>query len=635
MNRLYSASIIILKFLRIHYFILANLLIIIFLLALPYFLFEGKFFLGGDDTRLFYVYPKEYLLNTQFFSWTNLSSVGWNFSYQSFLPFVIVWTVLSEIIKSKIILGYFSFSLTLILGLIFFQRLMRELIIENKDDYRLEVFAGSLFFVFSPIIINNHFLNPLIPIWLIGLIPALCFYFLRFLKTVKYLNVLKGVMFTTIFSFGSHNIPWALGFLIPILLSLILCSILFRKQDIFVFVKRFMIFFGIILLSQLFWLFGFLMTVLVSSENSITAKVLSENFVSEFARTVNGTSTGTIIYPLLNLFHRQIAFDYQWNLKIIYSLFYDKTYFLNTTYIIVLFLGILNFKKNTNQWERKTFVLLLVAFLLSLYFFTVNIGPLKDLFIQFGNIPGFVIFRNAYDKFALGYALIYSVLITYCLVVIRRKYKSVNKVYLFISLIFLLVTVINIIPIKRIIVSPLWTTKNIYKNITIPKEYFDFMKSIKNTVSPTNNILSIPYGLSLYTVIKDVDTNNVYVGVSPVIIFSGVNDISGYLSFNYVPEASVVDKSIINRDYDVLNNILYTHNINYIFLTKNIPEEVRNSFIFVQDVLKAQDREFVSGITDKKIIRSSKGNYELYTAKKMNSLISSNNLSFKKISRVK
>ena len=455
----------------------SNCLIILFLIILPYFLFQGKLFIGGDDTRLFYAYPKEYLINTQFFSWTNLSSFGWNFSYQSFLPFVSLWTILSEIIKSKIVLGYLSISLPLILGLIFFQKFIRELIID-KEKHEPEILLGSSFYIFSPIILYNHFVNPLIPIWLIGLIPALCYYFLKFVKTGNLLDILKGIILTSIFSFGSHNSPWVGGFFIPITASLITCLFLFKKESILQFFKKFFIFFGFIFFSQFFWLLGFLLAFLSSSSNSFTSNVVSEAFSTDFARTILATSTGTIIYPLLNLFHRQIAFDYGLSLKEIYQIFYDKTYFLNFIFIIVLFLGILNFRKTLLPLERKIYLVLLVAFLVSLYLFTVNIGPLKALFIEFGYIPGFVIFRNAYDKFALGYTIIYSLLITYCLVIIKKRYLKMNKVYLTLISLFLLATLINILPIKKIMVSPLQTTENIYKNITIPQEYLEFMKEV-------------------------------------------------------------------------------------------------------------------------------------------------------------
>jgi hypothetical protein len=112
---------------------LINFGVIIFLLLLPYSLFEGKMFLGGDDTRLFYVFPKEYLSNIPFFSWTNLSSVGWNFSYQSFLPFVELWALISEFISSKIVLSYLSLSLPLILGFVFIQKLIKVLLDGNNS----------------------------------------------------------------------------------------------------------------------------------------------------------------------------------------------------------------------------------------------------------------------------------------------------------------------------------------------------------------------------------------------------------------------------------------------------------------------------------------------------------------------
>lgn len=619
---------------RKHSFFLANLLIILLLLGLPYFLFNGKLFIGGDDTRLFYVYPKEYLLNTQFFSWTNLSSMGWNFSYQTFLPFVLVWTFLAEIIKEKFVLSYLAFSLPLVLGFIFFQKLIAELVVKNRNDYKIEALLGAVFFVTSPIIINNHYLNPLIPIWLIGLIPAICCYFLRFLKTGKYINVLKTIILAIIFSFGSHNIPWLSAFLMPMITSIILCSLLFKKKDIFIFIKRFVIFFVITLFSQSFWLLGFVMTFINHSSSSFTSTVVSKDFVSDFARSVSATSMGSIIYPLLNLYQRKIAIDFGWNLKDIYLTFYDKTYFLNAIYVIILFLGIFNFKKNTNIWERKIFIVLLLAFITSLFLFTINIGPLFDFYLWLGNIPGFVLFRNPYDKFALGYGFIYAVLITYCLIVVARKYKKTDKKRFIILTTFSFAIFINALPIKDTIVSPLWTTKNIYKNITIPEEYLDFMAKIKNTVTPSNNILSVPYGLSLYTVIKDDNSNNVYAGVSPVVIFSGVNDISGYLSFNYAPEGVLFDKAIVNRDYKTLNEILYSHNINYVFLTKNIPEEVKKSYMFVPEVLKGQDKIFLLNTTSKQILTSSKGNYELYKTKKSNLQVTSDNSFFKRINRV-
>jgi hypothetical protein len=161
------------------------------------------------------------------------------------------------------------------------------------------------------------------------------------------------------------------------------------------------------------------------------------------------------------------------------------------------------------------------------------------------------------------------------------------------------------------------------------------MDEIKNKVSSTNTILSIPFGTSVYTVIKDANSNNSYVGVSPVKIFSGDNDLSGDMSFSFTKEVSMMDEIFIDRKYNELNNILFAHNVNYVMVTKNIPTQVLKSYVFNHDALIKQDAEFLQAITDKKILTSKNGSYDLYATKKRNTLLESQNLYFQKINTVK
>jgi hypothetical protein len=241
-------------------------------------------------------------------------------------------------------------------------------------------------------------------------------------------------------------------------------------------------------------------------------------------------------------------------------------------------------------------------------------------------------FRNFYDKFAPGYVLIYSALITISLVIFARRFP---KKRLFLLTAFLLIVVLNFLPVKAIIDSPLWTTKDIYKTISIPNEYLSFMEDIKKDISSTNTILSVPFGSSAYSVIKDDNSNGVYAGVSPVKIFSGVNDISGHLSFNFTPEADIVDGLIVNRNYQEFNKTMFEYNINYVLVTRNIPRELGSSYLYNQDLFDAQDNKFITAITKQKILVSSSGNYVLYSARNANSLLNSLNIYFQKISQVK
>src|SRR5258708_25318089 len=113
---------------KTYYFFYAFTLLL--LIVLPYYLFDNRLFIGGDDTRLFYVYPQEFLKAMAFFSWANVSSLGlYNPSFH-FVPFLLLWSAVSHIVNSKITLDYLAFSLPLILGFIYFQKLLKSLFLD-------------------------------------------------------------------------------------------------------------------------------------------------------------------------------------------------------------------------------------------------------------------------------------------------------------------------------------------------------------------------------------------------------------------------------------------------------------------------------------------------------------------------
>lgn len=609
-----------------------NFLAILFLLILPYLIFDGKLFLGGDDTRLFYTYPLEFIRNISFFSWHNVSSVGINSSDQYILPFMTLWLILKEIIPSGIAISYFAFSLPLILGLLFFQKAIRELLNLNHK-YDLEVFLGSLFYIFSPILIINQMFIFLTAICLIGVIPINIYLFIRYLKTSNFKFVLMAAIATMLLMGILYTLPWVFGFMLPVSLGLIIISFFYSfKQKIF-FIRKFIIYFGFMILTQSYWLTTFVSSYFSADSNSFAQKFGSKGFLDTFSPTIITTATGNIFYPLLNLFHRQIAMDFNWKLIDVFKNFYDITFVFNLIFIVVLIGGVLGFRKYYSRENKKIFIFLISTMMILLYLFTVNIGILKDLFLILGKVPGLLMFRNFFDKFALGFVIIYSFATTSCLVVLKKKFP---KKYPYIALTFFVVVILNFLPVKSTVNSPLWRTENIYRMINIPNEYLGFMKYINDNIPSTNTILSLPFGTSTYTIIKDEDTNNVYVGISPVKIFSGVNDISGHYSFNYSQEANTIDSIIINKAYDKFNSILYKYNVNYIILTKNIPQEVLNaSWLFDKNMLAKQDRNFEIAITGNKLFTSKNGSYELYETKMKNSLIKGNNVYFQKISPVK
>ncbi len=597
--------------------------IIIFLLLLPYWIFAGKFFIGGDDTRLYYIYSRQWLFNISFYSWFNLSSLSINSPQQFMFPFTIVWSLINEVIHFKLILDYLSFSSPLIIGFIYFKILFHELV-HNHKAYGFEIDIGALLFLMAPILFVNQLSIFLNSVWLICIIPVISYYIIRYLKTGNILYVFINYMFCVFFSLGIFALPWILGFLMPLFISLLLIYHLYRTKSVYI--KRIFIFCFSILFSQSFWLLPAVFSYLFSSRNNVGGEIFSTSFLNSFTGTVLSTASGNIIYPLLNLFHRQIAFDYSWPLKYVFINFYDKVLFINLIFVFIIFVGIVNTKKLFNS-EKIIYKLILLSFIFSLFFFTVNIGPLKYAFLLFGNIPGFVMFRNFYDKFALGFVVFYAALITFSLIIIARSYPRIKN---YIFTIFLVVLIVNIIPIKQIINKPLWTTNNEYTTVNLSNEYLNFVNQIQREIQPTSNILEIPFNNAAYAIIKDDNSNNAYVGTSPMKVFTGINDFSGDLSFN-VLEAQRINSDINTRNYKDLNKFMYDFNIDYVLLTKNIPNEIKQSYLFNSKDLAKQDSKMISSITNGVILKSEFGNYILYSAKQQKSLFSASNIKYVKI----
>lgn len=588
-------------------------------------------FIGGDDTRLFYYFPWEYIINSAFYSWANVSSVGFNNPNQHQLPFLFLWSLLYQIFQNRIIIGYLAFSLPLIVGFIYFEKFINEL---TNNKYKISAYIGALFYIFSPIIQVNQLSYFLTSAFLIGFFPFISFYFLRYLKTSEFSYIWKAILLGLFFSITTYNIPGIIGLIVCLFIGLIVALFLYTKKELFLFIKKSFIFFGLFGLSQLFWIIPFASMFFVKTGNSFGQQIslISNTFTS----TVLGSATGNIIYPLLNLFHRQLIIDFEWQVKDVFFQFYDKTFFINSIYLVVVLLGLYLLKRKSKNSEIKIFLITFSSFLFSLFVFTVNIGPLKDVFILIKFLPMSVMFRNFYDKFALGYVFLYAMLLSLSIGIIIKNFPKF-RLHLFFTLIF--VILFGAIPIRQVVNNHLWTTKSTYKVISIPEEYTLFLESVKQTVDPSAYVLNIPYNLGGYSVIKDPQDNSVYAGTSPLKIFTGINDISGSYSFPgsfFGNEVKEWWRSILERDYDNIRKIMKRFNMNYVFVTKNIPYEVQYSYLFDRgDRIQTQDEDFLAAITNKRILVSSEGNYELYTAKNRNLLFSSENLYFQKINPTK
>lgn len=592
-----------------------RVLIFLFLLGLPYYLFKGQLLIGGDDSHLLYVFPKQFLQQVAITPWLHFSSVG-TFTPNYFLiPILLIRWGMKSLIHNTIFIFYLFYSIPMILGFIFFQKFIKVLL-RVGSAREAEIMIGSLVYILSPIIIVDQLSSFLYSVWLIALFPLLSYYWFQYQNSGEGVFLTKAILWSIPLSLAFFSIPWFLGMLIPLFLGL-LSIFIFKKGISFLKIKRIIVFGLSIMVAQSFWFLPFVATF----SNGLAAKASGSTISATVASTVEATSNGSIFTPLVDLPHRQIAFQFNWPLKQVFLSFYDLLSTFDLYFVVLLIVGLVLSRKYLDKTERVHQAVFLVALLISLFFFTVNVGPLKQIFLALAVIPGFAMFRNAFDKFAPGYVFIYSVMLTFSIITISRAIGSVAwRKRLFLGSIFLLV-VINAIPIRQIIVHSLWTTKNVPVITTFPSEYTSFMKLVSKEVPPTTNILSVPLGSSLYSIVPNHSSGGVYAGRSPVQLLSGVNDFSGNFSF---PSKVVgqFDQMLTNKEYNRLKSFLALYNINYVIITNNIPNEVLHSYLFSSSILKAQNKALFSAILGKKIAESNSGNYILYKTKQRGSLFS-------------
>lgn len=596
------------------FFILLNLLVIGGILVLPFYLFGGRLFLGGDDTRFYYIYPNEFLNSLALYSWNNISSLPYYIPNHYWTPLLLLYSVIQALAIPEVIVLYFSFSLVSILGFVYFQKFIYELI-----GNRLEIgFICGLIYVFSPItLVSLSFF--LAPVWLISLIPLVFYYYLRYVKYGYAKDLVKVIVWSILFSFVYFSIPWILAVILPMAIGLAFFLPFIINSSFILRIKRTLVFGFFILSSQLFWMLPFLSSIYFGGASSLREKVESDELALSFVNTILSSATGNIVYPLLTYYQRKITFDYEWQLSNVFSSYYDLVFPFSVIYIFVLFFGFFLYKKNLDNDKKNIFLFFLVSFATALYLSTVNIGFLKEIFIFLGNIPGFAILRNFTDKFSIAFIFLYSVLLSFCYLTLRNY----GKYYKLLVAMSILAIAVNVVPIKQIISAPLWKTENIYTSLNIPEEYILFTRQVKKELPTTSNVIVFPQNIAANAIITEANGVNAYVGTSPFKFLTGINDLTG--SGSYPSEiGKIIEELVKNRRYSELLSYFEKLNIGYVMQVKNIPNEVLKSYQFDSKYLVFQDEDLLNAISGEVVVTSKNGNYVINKLKNSPSLFTSN-----------
>ena len=549
------------------------------LILIPILFWGRDYFVGGDDGRLYYMYPYEYFKNftTSIISENNIGGLGFYFPQSYILPFSFLIYIIKTISFGAVNIQYLMLSLNLVFGFLGMYLLLGIFIkTTNIENIYIKSIA-SLMYIFSTFTFISGWGNQLFAIYFISIFPIVLYLFSKGVIENKYIYTLLSTIILSIFSTLILSVPWALALIItslPVIIYLI-------KKDYKIFLKHLFIFIIIVLLLNIYWIYHLLNSRNNDiKDNDIVNSLTSQDFIETNKNTIISVSkNNNVLYPLLNLPHYSIQKDFGWNTLSIYEGWHLKFFNFNYIYLIIILAPIIFFREKIKK--HTVYIYSLLIFLIILYLYTANIGKEGiNIFIFLSEkIPLFTLFRNMYDKFAISMAFIYAFLFAISLYIIADLKIFYKNILYFI---FILVILLNAIPFIRgdYFKLPIWTTQNIYPKVNeLNNDFIDLSNFIKENEDNNGKYLWYPLNKANYVFIQDESNKNgFYFGVSPLKVVSNKTDFTGILGFSSQGE-NIGDK-ILNKDYEYLLNFFAKMNVNYIVVYNDLPTEIKDSYVY-------------------------------------------------------
>lgn len=544
----------------------------IVLLIMPFIVRSNLYYLGGDDMRLYYLYPDKYLQNYVFNIATDNTLAGAATGYATvayYAPIMYVFSFLKFVPLNTQTLAY---GLNSAFAFLFFYLLTGFFIeIRNYKTIIIRIIS-SLFYVFSPIFLYSFYKNQLLSLYLISVIPAFLYFFVKALDKKKIAYIFISALIITLFSGTIANLPWLTGSLLPMIFILIP----FIKLNLKVFVIYSIVFVASLLLINIYWIFHFV-------NSSIGGGIYtSAELVIDNVRVTKGVAS---MFTPLN----QIFLTLAPRFKDISSVFYINIIF----FLVITFSSVVLKAKEKTSQNKHNFVLL--GFLVSWFLVNPNIGKWgSDFFVWMSiNIPFWGMFRNMHDKFAIAFAIYYALAFTISFSLLSEKInkKTVN----IISLIILIILIIN--------------NQSFFKNkLTINDtdklvsgEFNNDFNNLTNYILNNNNdsyarILWLPLNGPTYVNIEDSKTNNFYSGLSPYRILVDKNDLTGRFSFIHKFNWFVGDKifeKLFDGDTKAAASEIAKANIDLVIVDNQILPDKISEFMY-----GGQEKKYLSSMAD-------------------------------------
>ena len=582
------------KFSATHYQLIILLVTAVCLFFIPNFFWGNLYLVGGDDTRLYYIFPKEFLNFA--FKMTSDNALGFLDGYypkSSYASLFFIIYLLKQI--PFINVQFFMYGLNLAFGFIFFYAFLGIWVKDKTVKFFFAKVVASLFYIFSTYLINTFYTNQITAMYLVSAMPATLYFFFKSVLDKKVVYAIISVLYISIFSVKLESIPWSFALLICFI-PLFLIVFLKNKKRFFYHVLIFVLCF---VLLNMYWIAHLFYPVITGSSTS-NVKYYSSN----------NQTTNDVIKISSGIFGEKNSIFNERDTNMVTN-FSPKIAFKSVFLLLIIFAGMM--LRKAQRKNQKIYLIAMACFLISVFFFQPKFGSKGDEIFIFlnNNLPLFSMFRNMFDKFSFALAFMYAFTFYAGLRIILEKVKN-----------NILLVLLIISPLVIIIINAYSFTVPNYKDTTfstrisgiLNDDFTHLVQFIKN-VHSSSRYLWIPITMPAYIYVEDkYNKNHFYYGLSPLTMLADTSDYAGYLSFGSIRNptlgATILDL-IKQKKYDEVGRIFQMINVDYIIDDKQqLPDEAK-LFLYSQDMLAIQNYNFKKSLYGPKI-KDFNNRYSIY-----------------------
>ncbi len=528
-------------------------LLVILLIIIPFFwLKPGEVNLGGDSSRGYLYQPFKFITDYSLYG-INPWNIGSEMIGYFLIPFSAFLGIILSFVKTSHnlvnIFNSFSFTLAFLGTYASIYYLIKD---SDKNNNKNLGFArtvgiiGGLFYIFSPTMTNWD--KPLLTFNQIFLDPIMFLFLYKYLSTKKIHYAILAIVTTFIFApnFSFIGAPTFFSFYPFVLLFLVAWIYLVRKTSLNFKQIGFLIilFIGV----QSFHLIP--QIIAIANPTSIAAKRVFSNSGFNYPAYFKSVAEGVnVAYNFLGLPQ--------------YSLPYGVLFFVFP--FIIVFSLIQKVKNGADKYYRKTYLLLIICFLLLLFFVS---GKITNVGLQFYanlfNIPGFGMFRNFTGQFMTTFSFFYSLVIGFGLYILFKSKKK--KISFILSIFVLILLIVRGWPLINGSILYLPTFQSKISTPYIPTKSFENALSYITDIPTDSKLLVLPLNDWGYLMVPGQD-GGLYMGSSIIGPLTLKQDFGSYNSMGFLGNTFM--QAIKEKDTKTIVNTLSLFNIQDIFWEKD------------------------------------------------------------------